>query len=611
MCSILGVITRNCKFDISDDLISRMNRTLQHRGPDGDGLICNGNVVFAHNRLSIIGLEEKFSKQPLENCGKMLTFNGEIYNYKHVSTLLESEGVFCSKKSDTEVLFKGLMHWGLEKTLRLIDGMFAFAYLDLDRKRLFLVRDRLGEKPLYWSFNGKRLCFSSEIKAIISNGDMPVLPNLSKINEFFHTGKVQGSETFFKDVFEVEPGKYLEISLDLSNIKSSNYWNLEQFNYDFNNTTDDFIKDDFLEKLTSSICSRSTSDVPIGVLLSGGIDSNSIVKLMSEFCQHDDYMELFFADNHDNVSSEMRDVKLFINYLNDKHSAVDFRLNRNILSLSEYMGNLSKFTWYNDEPIQFPISPQLLELTSLSSSLGVKVLQSGEGADELLFGYSRFTRTRDILMTNNSDKDSVLSNIYYGGGLDRVSEIDELTNGVSDKCIDTESWDWLSRHYSTWPNDTLQMIYSQKYRLQSLLQRQDRGGMANGVEVRVPFLSPEFVKWVNELPLSVKYDSYQTKKILRDVMNKRLPKRILSKNKQGSPSFISSFLESKHGYSTILKMVSRENGFSQSFLNGKKAVDLVHDHYLSSGNHGVIMWMFLSLEVWHNTWILKEDKIVY
>ena len=246
-----------------------------------------------------------------------------------------------------------------------------------------------------------------------------------------------------------------------------------------------------------------------------------------------------------------------------------------------------------------------------SSSLGVKVLQSGEGADELLFGYSRFTRTRDILMTNNSDKDSVLSNIYYGGGLDRVSEIDELTNGVSDKCIDTESWDWLSRHYSTWPNDTLQMIYSQKYRLQSLLQRQDRGGMANGVEVRVPFLSPEFVKWVNELPLSVKYDSYQTKKILRDVMNKRLPKRILSKNKQGSPSFISSFLESKHGYSTIFKMASRENGFSQSFLNGKKAVDLVHDHYLSSGNHGVIMWMFLSLEVWHNTWILKEDKIVY
>ena len=599
MCSILGAISCNYKFNIGDDLISRINDTLQHRGPDGNGIKRNGNVVFSHNRLSIIGLKEEYSEQPLKSNGNMLTFNGEIYNYKHVSTLLRNDGVLCGGKSDTEVLFKSLMHWGLEKTLKLIDGMFAFAYLDPDRG-IFLVRDRLGEKPLYWSFNGKRLCFASEIKAITNCGDVPISPNLSKINEFFHTGKIQGSETFFKNVFEVEPGQYLEVSLDLRNIKSNNYWNLEQFDYDSSNTTSHSIKDDFLERLTSSICSRSTSDVPIGVLLSGGIDSNSIVELMSEFCQHDDYMELFFSDNYNDDSSEMDDVKLFIDHLNSRYPTTDFRLNKNALSLPEYMSNLNKFTWYNDEPVQFPISPQLLELTSISSSFGIKVLQSGEGSDELLFGYDRFTRTSSILMNENNNKDAILSNIYYGGGLDRVLEIDELTFGISDPCRDTESWDWLSKYYSTWSNDMLQMIYSQKYRLQSLLQRQDRGGMANSVEVRVPFLAPDFVKWVNELPFNVKYSSNQTKKILRDVMDKRLPNRIISKSKQGSPSFISNFLKSKQGYSIILKMVSRKNGFCQSFLNGKKAVDMVNDHYMISNNHGTIMWMFLSLEVWHD-----------
>jgi asparagine synthase (glutamine-hydrolysing) len=607
MCSILGTISCNYKFNTGDDLILRINDTLQHRGPDSNGIKRNGNVVFSHNRLSIIGLKEGYSEQPLKSNGNMLTFNGEIYNYKHVSTLLRNDGVMCGGKSDTEVLFKSLMHWGLEKTLKLIDGMFAFAYLDPD-KGLFLVRDRLGEKPLYWSFNGKKVWFASEIKAIVSTGDVVAEPNLLKINEYFNTDKIHGSETFFKDVFEIAPGEYLEISLDLSSIKTKKYWHLEHFDYNSESKMNSSLNDDFLEELVSSVCSRSTSDVPIGILLSGGIDSNSIVELMSEFCQHDDSMDFFFADNHNDTSSEMSDVKLFINHLRNKYPATDFKLNSSILSLSEYMDNLSKFTWHNDEPVQSPISPQLLELTSTSSSLGIKVLHSGEGADELLFGYDRFTRTSDILKNSNIDKDIVLGNIYYGAGIDRVSDIEDLTYGVSDKCEDTESWEWLSKYHSTWSNDTLQMIFSQKFRLQSLLQRQDRGGMANSVEIRIPFLAPKFVKWVNEMPFDAKYNQKTTKKILRDVMSKRLPKRILSKSKQGSPSFISSFLESKSGYSMILRLVSRKDGFCQSFLNGKKAVSMVHEHYTHSKNHGVIMWKFLSLEIWHNVHMKGEDR---
>ena len=584
-----------------------MNKILGHRGPDSDGIKRHGNVIFAHNRLSVIGLEEEFSVQPIEYCGHMLTFNGEIYNYKYISEQLEEAGILCGNKSDTEVLFRSLMHWGVKKTLKLIDGMFAFAYLDPE-KGLFLVRDKMGEKPLYWSYNSNRLWFASEIKAIVSGFNSTIIPNLSMISEYFHTGMIMGTETFFKDVYELAPGTYLEISMDVSKFKSKEYWKVDEFDYNLNNKVKSSIKVEFLDRLISSIASRCISEVPMGVLLSGGIDSCTLVKLMCENYLYGSNIDLYFADNSFSYLSELKDVQIFLNHLVMKHTKINYNLNINMLSASEYMNNLYKFTWQNDEPTQFPISPQLLDLTLKSSSKGIKVLLSGEGADEILFGYDRFINTRKILMGMDDEKELVISNIYYGAGLDKKSDIEDLTLKISHKAEDMESWDWLSMNYKKWNNDTLQLIYSQKYRLMSLLQRQDRQGMAIGVEVRVPFLAPELVKWVNELPFEFKYSINQTKKILRDTMRNKLPNRIIAKNKQGSPSIISHLLNSAEGYSNIKKMISRKDGFCQSFLNGDKANTIVNNHFNTINKNSTILWRFMALEIWHDIFIKQENN---
>jgi asparagine synthase (glutamine-hydrolysing) len=603
MCSILGAAC-NYESDIGNDLISKINHTLHHRGPDGNGIKHSRNVVFAHNRLSIIGPKEEYSEQPLKTNGKMLTFNGEIYNYKHVSSLLRNDGISCGEKSDTEVLFKSLMHWGLEKTLKLIDGMFAFAYLD-PNKGLFLVRDRLGEKPLYWSFDGKKLWFASEIKAVISSGSLSASPNLSKINEFFYTGKIYGEETFFKDIFEVQPGQYIKIKIDLSNIKKKTYWKLENFQTKSHPNSYSSLKRGFLNKLNVAIDTRSVSDVPIGVLLSGGVDSNTILNSLLSSGKKD--VELFFADNKSKESSELKNVALCVDFFKDKFPEKNIILNRDILSTDNYLEKLQEFTWHNDEPTQFPISPQLMNLTSVAAKKNIKVLLSGEGADEILFGYDRFLRTKDII-SNSKDKEFIARHLYFGGGIENVKIINELTS--LDDYKKYESWQWIDKNCFNWSNDTLQMIYSQKFRLQSLLQRQDRVGMSNGVEIRVPFLMPEFVGWCNSISSDYKTIKGETKKILKDSMQGHLPKSILRGKKMGSPSFISSWLESQDSYSFMMRVVGNKNGFSQSFLNGRKALQIIHEHYLGSKSYSYIVWLLLVLEVWHNVFVEPNYEFI-
>jgi len=597
MCSIFGVMSSNPKYSIGLNEFESINKILQHRGPDDSGVVKIGNLMLGHNRLSIIGLKNRHSKQPIVENGNALIFNGEIYNYKLVSNQLKNDGIECGNYSDSEVLFKCLMHWGIEKTLKTIDGMFAFAFLS-KKHGVFLARDRLGEKPLYWSSDSHNFWFSSEIKSIIRGQGNRAQPNLGKINEFFHSGKIYGEETFFKDIFEVQPGQYINIKSDLSKIKKKIYWKLENFQYESSVHSYSSTKGDFLEKLHSAIRSRSVSDVPIGVLLSGGVDSNTIVS--SILSSHERNIELFFADNNNHESSEFKNVSTYVDFFKNKFPEKNIILNRDILNTDNYLKKLKQFTWYNDEPTQFPISPQLMNLTSVASSKEIKVLMSGEGADEILFGYDRFLRTKDII-SRSKDKEFIAKHLYFGGGIKNIDIINELT--YIDDYKKYDSWQWIDKYCDNWSNDTLQMIYSQKFRLQSLLQRQDRVGMSNGIEIRVPFLMPEFVDWCNCLPDDYKTTLGKTKKILKDSMQGSLPESVLYNKKQGSPSFISQWLESQDSYPFMLRVVGNKNGFCQSYLNGNKAVQIIHDHYLTSQSYSYIVWLFLVLEAWHNVFI--------
>mgnify|MGYP000312396385 CR=1 FL=1 len=241
-----------------------------------------------------------------------------------------------------------------------------------------------------------------------------------------------------------------------------------------------------------------------------------------------------------------------------------------------------------------------MNLTAIASSKNIKVLLSGDGADEILFGYERFRRTKSII-SNSKDKDFVARHLYYGGGIDNVGIINELTN--KDNSEKSESWQWIDKHFDHWSGDTLQLIYSQKFRLQALLQRQDRVGMSNGVEIRVPFLMPEFVDWCNCLSDEYKSGSGESKKFLKDSMKGNLPNSVLHQKKMGSLSFITQWLESQESFKFLLRIVSNKNGFCQSYLNGNMAVKIVNDHYLGIQSYSYIIWLFLVLEVWHNVFI--------
>lgn len=602
MCSIFGVIWDEKDNSVDENHFKSANNLLTHRGPDGSGIFKGCNYIFGHNILSIIGLGVQESVQPIVDNDHTLVFNGEIYNYKTLSVNLNNNGIFCSGKSDSEVLFKCLKYYGIEKTLSLIDGMFAFAFYDKNNG-FFIARDRIGEKPLYWYKDNNCFWFGSEIKAIIAGANKPSQPNLSKIHEFFYHGKIYGEETFFKDIYEVRPGQYFHIRKDLKVVKKYNYWNLEDFDTNKQKNSYETIQSQFKDKLDLAVDSRMESDTAVGVMLSGGIDSNTILRLMLD--QNKENIPLFFADNELDISSEYDRVEHYLDFYNDKFPNAELTLYKENVNSRNYIDLLKEFTWYHDEPVQFPISPQLMSLSSLSSKKNIKVLMSGEGADELLFGYDRFVRTKNFLSKNN-DKNTNMKHLFFGGGVNNLNIINDLTRRSN--YHDLETWKWLDKHYSDWSFDKLQMVYSQKYRLESLLQRQDRVGMSNGVEIRVPFLSPSMVNWCNELPTKYKISSGQTKKVLKDVMKNYLPNKMVYLKKQGSPSFISSWIDSKYSYEFISKLVSDNNGFCQAFLNGNKAKQIVQQHYLGNYQYSYIIWLMLVLEIWHSIFINNNTK---
>ena len=258
--------------------------------------------------------------------------------------------------------------------------------------------------------------------------------------------------------------------------------------------------------------------MPLCILYSGGIDSNALVDLSCTINKNAD-IELFFADNYLSEFSELETVKVGYNYLSKKHNN-KLILNTNKVSLDKYLEEIESLAWYYDEPIAFANSVLLDQLCNIMKEKGLKVSLSGEGSDEIFYGYDKFVRTNkrlNQLKNNNISIDKKIGLLYYGGGLHSLSTVNELTNRkdiANEK--DSISWNWLKKNISK-NFDDLQLMYSQKFRLQLLLQRQDRVGMKNSIEIRTPYLAPDLLTYVNSISVSEKYskDSNTTKLILK------------------------------------------------------------------------------------------------
>ena len=410
MCGIFGVISINSK-NIDKDSITRATNSLSHRGPDDFGIEELDNVLIGHRRLSIIDLTTNAAKQPVKDSTSILAYNGMIYNFKEIKKILSVSTNFIGN-SDTEVLAKSLKLWGIKKTLIHLDGMFAFVWFCKKKKEIYLVRDPMGEKPLYWAKRGNKIYFSSEMKAFFQIKEFSRKPNIDSIDELFYSQKISGSKTIYNQINEVDPGSIVKISTKTGSISFNSYFNLENT---FNRERSNKKKIEELNYIIQeSVFSRCISDVPFGSLISGGLDSSIILSLMMKN-ENINRVNSYFSDVKNKNCSELKDATLYVNFLNKKYKnkKTYFKSKKN--NFFSYIDFLIKSTKAFDEPVHFGNTPDLLNVVNQASKDGIKVLLSGEGADELFFGYDRMVRAYKFINKNKSRK-SIIEELYLEEG---------------------------------------------------------------------------------------------------------------------------------------------------------------------------------------------------
>lgn len=626
MCGINGFNFNN------NELIKIMNESINHRGPDQGGYYINNLVSLGMRRLSIIDLSEK-GKQPMSNKTKdiWIIFNGEIYNFKELRKELEKEYKFNSN-SDTEVIICAYEKWGFN-CINKFNGMWAFCIYDKRNNLLFLSRDRFGKKPLYYCNKDGKFIFSSEIKAILKHNIKKEL-NKKAVSSFLSYRYVLGEETFFKDIFKLLPAHNLIYNLKEKKIeKIWEYWDVSINPKNFSEKEAKFVLDKTLNK---SIDYRKISDVPLGVILSGGLDSSLVTAILAK--QENKPINTFTVKFSEKGFDETYYAKIVANLYKTNHFEV-------LINSSNFLGLMKEYTKFKDEPIGVP-NEIALYLLSKKIKENVTVVLSGEGADEIFDGYGRkFTSARDYEILKKIKNLKNAEKIYKN----KFSSLYKKYNG---KFFNSELEHFL-HEYKYWTKEEKNFIlkedaksdieeifkkyiekfdipYQQKIsylfiklHLPGLLNRLDSSTMSCSVEGRAPFLDPFLVEFAFNLPSELKTkwniseeeinninetgDSLSEKKniskyILKEIAKNYLPKKIINREKQGFPIpldnwFKKDFMEISKQIlldknSKIKNLVNQEN--LSKWIEKNKNKDIKR--------FGQKIWMLISLELWLREW---------
>ena len=556
MCGIAGQVSFEGNQNIDDlrQQLKIMLATIAHRGPDDESIWVdeNGLSALGHRRLSIIDVSERANQPMQSSCSRYIcAFNGEIYNYIELRDYLISKGAIFKTESDTEVLVEMFAFLGVDETLRRIDGMFSISLWDRKNSSLYLIRDRVGKKPLYFYFLNNTLTFASEIKAIVSNKRESLNINLNSLSEFFKLGYIPGNETIYEEIKEVKPGHVLEFSS--KGIKEKSYWSAS-FNQEIEITYQDALQEvDRLLRL--AIKKRLRSDVPLGFFLSGGIDSGLIVALASELSgsKLSTYTVSFEGSEFDESSSANLVAKKF----NTNHQTLraEIDLERDILFLvNQY-----------DEPFgDSSAIPTMAVCREASNDL--KVALSGDGGDEVFGGYRRALAARMAVSLDRfgfkvpKASFALLKTLSLGGGSYRnkfsfmkrfFSGLDEdslqryfiwAANGTGHAGKEIFNTDFLKEQESVLnqflfqDQNIFQQITALDFNSQlpdALLVKMDIASMAHGLEVRAPFLDRDLIEFGMSLPMNIKIRNFKSKSLLRDLASSYLPKNIYSAPKKG------------------------------------------------------------------------------
>lgn len=517
MCGIVGIIGNGVKINPVE--LMKMNDQIIHRGPDGSGIWHSDNlsIGFAHRRLAIIDLSTN-ANQPMHYENYVITFNGEIYNYLELRKVLQSEGYSFSTNSDTEVILVMFKKFGIE-CVKYLEGMFAFGLHDKASNKTYLVRDRFGEKPIYYAFKGESLYFASEIKSLFSIG-ISNRPRIEKfrnyivnhnINDIQHVGL-----TYYEDVFECKAAHYLTIDIG-SKIVEKNYWQLEKRHK--NVVSEANAIDEFKELLLNSVKQRLIADVQIGSSLSGGIDSSTIVSIIHDLTdKKNSPSQKTFSARFNNFS---KDEGVFIKKLLESKNGI---IGHDVYpTLEGFKNDFGKLIYHQEEPFGSASVYNQFAVMRLAHQKNIKVLLDGQGADEILGGYIGYYFHHLIRM-------AILSPLKF------VQE-KRLYNQVHSEHIKFRLPRrlpfWLLKKSITGKG----IIYDRDVReimrdetcytnLPSMLRYADKNSMAHSVEVRLPFLDHKLVEFLYDLPSEYLFNSGWTKSLLRKSFQHNLPNEI-------------------------------------------------------------------------------------
>lgn len=614
MCGIAGYL--NLDGAAADGrIVAAMRDALAHRGPDGAGLHLDGALGFGHRRLSIIDLREVAS-QPMHSPDGRWTiiYNGELYNFRELRTELEREGWPFRTRSDTEVLLAGVAIWGVRRLAARMDGMVAFALWDAAEKRLHLVRDRFGVKPLYlWRTPG-RLAFASEIKAFLPHPDFKVRVNEAALREYFTFQNLFRPHTLFAGVEHLPPATILTIDRDGE--RRETYWD-----YDFSRPQpmDEDEAVEMLERLMAEAVERQlVADVPVGAYLSGGMDSGTVVALASP---HVPRMQTFTA------GFEMRKVGGVEADFDERHAAELMAYTyktehyEQVINAGDIRWSLPRVIWQLED-LRLGMSYPNYYIARLASKF-VKVCLSGAGGDELFGGYPwRYYRVFRSL-----DRDHYLENYY--GFWQRLTTAEERRNlfgaGADDEA---EMFDVFSSVYAgakglsfETPEDHISaaLYFECRTFLSGLLLVGDKLSMASGLEERFPFLDNALVDFAMRLParhklsdlehmLTVDEDAVRKKLLaqdsfaggkscLRQAMAHVLPPEIMERRKQGFSSPEASWYRGENA-DYVREMLFDGELASSAYLDGDFVRAKVAEHMSGARNNRLLIWSLLSFEQW-------------
>jgi asparagine synthase (glutamine-hydrolysing) len=633
MCGICGKLAFDTQAVVSPSLVKAMANSIRHRGPDDEGYYVAGQVALGFRRLSIIDL--KSGHQPLanEDDSIWIVFNGEIYNYQELRTFLLEKGHTFKTRTDTEVIVHLYEEFG-PACLEKLRGMFSFAIWDQNARTLFLARDRVGIKPLYYHLTGTALVFASEIKAILADPsvDREIAPEY--IDRFLTFQYMPGEETLLKGIQKLAPGHYLLVKDGQPVIRQ--YWDL-QFAESAQNKSVEQAEAELLKLLSETVSQHMIADVPVGILLSGGVDSTGVLSLAAD--NTDKKISTFTVGF---AGENFADERPFAKLASERYGTQHYEMT---ISAGDFAAFMPKYVWHMEEPVCEPPAIALYYVSKLARN-HVTVLLSGEGGDEAFAGYSNY---RNLVWLERIKSGGPLINSALAGGMSLgnslfgVSRLAKYVPLMQDRFPDyyysrtsnpyrttgnglggVYSADFrgaIDRELSIEPMRTLQsrvgglntldaMLYidTKTWLPDDLLIKADKMTMANSIELRVPLLDHKVLEFAASLPSRFKLNGFKTKFILKKALSERIPKEIRDRKKTGFPVPYESWLRTD--LKDLVWDVLTDSRTTNRGYFSKAAIEGLIRANANGSDYSKAIFSLISLELWQRTFLESEQVVL-